>query len=424
MQFKVRLCMGETRVLDEVFEQFIVKTCIFKNRDALRHDFVPERLPHREKQIHYIGEIVAPVLKKCRCSNLFVYGKTGTGKTAVVKYVLNRLVAKAHECGVSVRVGYVNCRLVGTEYRILASLCKTIGIHVPFTGLAVGEVFERFKRGLDSRNLLVIAVLDEVDALIKLRGDSLLYELTRINEDLRESKLSLVGISNDLRFKEFLDPRVLSSLSEEEIVFTPYNAAELRDILLDRASLAFQEEVLSDGAVSLCAALAAAEHGDARRALDLLRVAGELAERDGAKKVTEVYVRRAKKRIEHDRVIDALMNLPLHSKLVLLSVYLLGKANVKHAITGDIYEIYCELCGELGLGCLTQRRISGLVNELDTLGVLNSRVVSMGRYGRTKKIRLGIARSLIKDVFSSDDRLGRLIGYAPKCLAKTSSGRC
>jgi cell division control protein 6 len=263
-------------------------------------------------------------------------------------------------------------------------------------------------------------VLDEIDALTEARGDILLYELTRINTTLHYSKASIVGISNDLGFKELLNPRVMSSLSEEEVVFRPYDAAELRDILLDRARLAFHDGVLFDGALSLCAALAAAEHGDARRALDLLRVAGELGEREGSEAITEDHIRRAEKRIEHDRIREALENLPLHSKLVLCSVYLLSKARISYAVTGGIYEIYCELCNQTGLTPLTQRRVSSLVNELDVIGLLNARVVSMGRYGRTKRIRLSIAHSIVKGSFAKDDRLGALISYAPKCLAEIS----
>jgi len=216
---------------------------------------------------------------------------------------------------------------------------------------------------------------------------------------------------------------VLSSLSEEEIVFRPYDAAELRDILSDRARLAFREGVLLEGAIDLCAALAAAEHGDARRALDLLRVAGELAERKGSTVVVEDHIRQAERRIEHDRTIEALKNLPLHSKLVLNSVYLLGKARISAAITGDIYEIYCELCDLSGLSPLTQRRVGSLINELDVLGLLNTRVISKGRYGRTRKIRLSVTRSLIREVYASDDRLGCLIDYEPKCLSTILGGR-
>ena len=407
-------------ILDEIFDRFLEGSAIFKDREVLRHDYVPDKLPHREEQIRYLGEIVAPTLKGSLCSNVLIYGKTGTGKTAVMKYVLKGLVRKSEVLNSPVRVSFVNCRLAGTEYRVLSSLCSSISVMVPFTGLALGEVFDRFKSGLDSRSLILIIVLDEIDTIVKNRGDALLYELTRINEDLSKSKVSIMGISNDLHFKELLDPRVLSTLSEEEIVFRPYNAAELRDILLDRARLAFYDGVLTDGAVNLCAALAAAEHGDARRALDLLRVAGELAEREGAKRIVEDHVRRAEERIEHDRVEEALKNLPTHSKTVLLSVYLLGKGGSSYSITGDIYNVYCELCGELGIKPLTQRRVSGLINELDVIGLLNSRVVSLGRYGRTKKIRLAIPRTLIRRIFNGDGRFGSLVGYAPKYLTEQS----
>lgn len=409
------MTIGEDNIIDDVFRNYLNKKSIFKNRHALRHDFIPLNFPHRKKQIKYIGEVLAPVIEGCQCSNLFLYGKTGTGKTAVIKYVLSKLNMKTEELNIPFAVCYINCRLFRTEYRILARLCNTLGSPVPFTGLAAGEVFERFKTALDHKNLLYIVVLDEVDALIKLRGDGLLYELTRINEDLHNSKLSIIGVSNDLRFKELLDPRVLSSLSEEELVFPPYNASELRDILLDRVTLAFGSNALLGGAIGLCAALAAAEHGDARRALDLLRVSAEIAEREQVKTIMEVHVRKAEKRIEHNRVVEALTDLPIHTKLVVFSVFLLNKKSRK-SITGDIYEVYCELCSETSMIPLTQRRISGLINELDTMGILNSRVVSMGRYGRTKKISLGIACSLIKSVFLKDIRLRRLNVYTPRSL--------
>lgn len=410
--------MDNNDVLDEVFEKFFRNVKIFRDREVLRHDYLPERLPHREEQIRQLGETVAPVLKEERSSNVFIYGKTGTGKTAVTKHVLSHLEVKAKEFNASVKFSFINCRIAGSEYRVFAGLCQSIGVSIPFTGLSVGEVFDRFKAGLDVSEIILIIVLDEIDVLIKPRGDSLLYELTRINETLDKSKVSLVGISNDLRLKEFLDPRVLSSLSEEEVVFRPYDANELRSILLERAKSAFYESALSDGALCLCSALAAAEHGDARRALDLLRVAGEVAERRGMNVVTEEHVREAEKRIEHNRVFEALKNLTLHSKLVIFSVYQMSKANAHRMITGEIYEVYCELCGELGIAPLTQRRLNTLVNELDSMGLLNTKVVSMGRYGRTKKIRLEVARTLISDVFNSDARLGCLVGYEPKCLSK------
>jgi cell division control protein 6 len=366
-----------------------------------------------------LAGILAPALHQSKISNVFVYGKTGTGKTIVTKFVLDKLQKKATEIGAPVKMAYINCRLAGTNYRVLAEICRAVGVEVPFTGIAVGELLDRFSNGISADRTALLVTLDEIDALIKHNADdSLLYELTRINETLNSSWISLVGISNDLHFKEFLDPRVLSSLSEEEVVFRPYLADELFDILFDRTRLAFLKGALDENALRLCAALAAGEHGDARRALDLLRVAGELAEREDSGRVIEQHVRQAQQKIEHDRVSEVLKSLPAHSKILLVGAYLLSNHLSSGAITGDVYEVYHELCGASDLEPLTQRRVSGLINELDVMGILNARVVSFGRYGRTKKIRLGVSPRVIADTYFEDNIAGRLFGYVPKSLQK------
>ncbi|MEM2093998.1 MAG: orc1/cdc6 family replication initiation protein [Candidatus Bathyarchaeia archaeon] len=410
---------SDSDVVERVFDNFLKGPKIFINRDALRPDFIPDRFPHREEQLRRVAGVVAPVLAGERGSNLFVYGQTGTGKTAVVRFVLSRLEIRARSKIRNASTCYINCRVAGTEYRILASLGKELGVSVPFTGLATTEVLYRFRKSLEEQKCFLVVALDEVDTLVKAYGDVLLYHLTRINEGLRGGRLSLIGISNDLRFKEKLDPRVLSSLSEEELVFKPYTAPEIRDILLDRAKLAFAEDVLEESALNLCAAEAASEHGDARRALDLLRVAGEVAEREGSRKVCDVHVRAAEKKIEEDRVSTVLGSMPLHSKLVLWSSWLASRAGIEVAATGDLYEVYVELCKESGVEPLTQRRISSLINELDLLGLVNARIVSLGRYGRTKRIKLGVDKAQLLKVYSEDPWINPLLSYVPKCLSKS-----
>src|SRR5690606_6057339 len=178
-----------------------------------------------------------------------------------------------------------NCEVIDTQYRVLAQISKTLlgedetpsdksRTHIPMTGWPTDQVYQELKNQLENMGGVLIIVLDEIDKLVKKSGDETLYNLSRINSDLKKSKVSMIGISNDLSFKDFLDPRVLSSLSEEELVFPPYNALQLCDILQQRADGAFVTEALDDGVIPLCAALAAQEHGDARRALDLLRISG------------------------------------------------------------------------------------------------------------------------------------------------------
>lgn len=392
---------------------------MFRDRNLLRHDYMPANLPHREEQIKRLGSVLAPALSKERVSNLFAYGKTGTGKTIVAKFVLERLQKKARDHGRAVDTSYVNCRIAGTNYRVIADLCRALGQEVPFTGLAVGELIDRLRDGLQSRGSAFLVVLDEIDALVKRsEDDSILYELTRINERLEGGWIGVIGISNDLHFKDFLDPRVLSSLGEEELVFKPYSSEELYDILRVRAEQAFQVGVLDDGALRLCAALAAGEHGDARRALDLLRVSGEIGERNRENRIVESHVRMAQQKVEHDRVTEVLSSLPLHSRILLISVSHLESARKESSVTGDVYEVYRELCAAAAVEPLTQRRVSGLLNELDIMGIVNARVVSFGRYGRTKKIRLGVEPRVIGSAFGSDELVKGLLSYAPRSLPK------
>ena len=403
--------------LDVIFDRILSGGDVFRDRNLLRHDYMPQNLPHRESQIERLGSVLAPALTKDRVSNFFAYGKTGTGKTIVAKFVLERLVRKAGQYNRALQTAHVNCRLAGTNYRVVADLCRRLGVQVPFTGLAVGELLDRLKEALKKQKTAFLVVLDEIDALVKRsEDDSLLYELTRINEALSEGWIGLIGISNDLHFKDFLDPRVLSSLGEEELVFKPYSSEELYDILQERSTQAFQQGVLDEGALRLCAALAAREHGDARRALDLLRVAGEIGERDRSPRILEKHVGEAQQKVEHDRVTEVLSSLPLHSRVLLLSVLHLESARKESSVTGDVYEVYRELCSVVRMEPLTQRRVSGLLNELDIMGILNARVVSFGRYGRTKKIRLGVEPRTITATFSVDEIVGGLLEHAPKYL--------
>jgi cell division control protein 6 len=344
-------------------------------------------------------------------SNLFIYGKTGTGKTAVVKYVMEKLASRAVKLNSIFQINsvYINCRITDTNYRILARLAEAINVNIPFTGLPTDEVYFRFRDQLDSKIQLLTIVLDEIDKLVEKSGTDTLYNLTRINTGLNNARVNIVGITNDLKFKDYLDPRVLSSLSEEELVFPPYTALELQDILRQRAEMGFNENVLDFGVIPLCSALAAREHGDARRALDLLRIAGEFAEREGVVKVTEDQVRRSMIQYEQDVVSEVLKTLPIQPKLVLLSIYLLETNKAPEIITGDIHNVYSTLTGILQIDTLTQRRISDLINELDMHGLINATVVSKGRYGRTKKIKLAVSPILIKNCLIEDPRLKKTL---------------
>jgi cell division control protein 6 len=405
--------------LDKLFDKFIQGQGIFKDRNALRPTYVPDALPYRQDQMSRIASILGPALRGAPPSNILCYGKTGTGKTVVAKYVLNMLVEKAKESSITppMRV-YVNCRIVGTNYRVLRNICTDInatmpdGSEVPFTGLPTDEIRSILKKRLDEEPTILVVVLDEVDNLVKRdvnQGNDILYGLTRMNGELENSRISIIGISNDLKFKEMLDPRVLSTLGEEEVIFAPYNAVELKGILEQRVKISFNEDAVEDeGVINLVGALAAQEHGDARRALDLLRTAGELAERRGDPVVSQEHVKDAQKFIERDTITETVKTLPMQSKAVILSVYALANTGKRDVFTGECFNTYAEIAKALSLDTLTQRRISDLISELDMLGLINTSVVSKGRYGRTKKIRLAVSKKQIGTILEEDPRLSKI----------------
>jgi cell division control protein 6 len=396
-----------------IFESILEKEPLFTNKEALRHSYTPSELPHREEEIRQLATILAPSLKGETPSNILIYGKSGTGKTIVCRFVcelLHETVRKKDNL-YPVSAVYLNCEVTDTKYRILANLAKEFGKKIPFTGWPTDKVYNSFKGAVDEEKRCVIIILDEIDKLVGKNGDDIIYNLTRMNTELKNARVSIIGISNDLKFTNYLDSRIQSSLGEEEIVFSPYNARQLEDILRQRAEIAFKPGVLDEFVIPLCAALAAREHGDARKALDLLRVAGEVAERDNAETVRETHVRKANEKIEADNIVEAVRTLPTQSKLLLYSVILLEERGGRAITTGEVYETYKRLCRFLSVDILTQRRVSDLISELDLLGILNSRVVSKGRYGRTKEIKLEISPVGIKLVLEDDIRLRNLPNF-------------
>ncbi len=387
--------------LTKFFNGYLEQEPLFKNKKVLQSNYTPENISHRDEQVKNIAGILAPVLRMEKPSNLFLYGKTGSGKTVVSKYVTSQILAIAREKNLPIEIIYLNCKLkrvADTEYRLISQLAKEFGLDIPPTGLPTDEVYKIFLKHIDHDKKLIILILDEIDQLIKKAGDEILYNLTRINFELKNVELSVIGISNDLLFMDNIDPRVKSSLSEEEMVFPPYNALQIQDILRDRSKAAFIEGTLSDGVIEKCAAYAAREHGDARRALELLRVAGEVAERRTKQIINVEDIDEAEEKIEKDRVLDAVHTQPKQFQLTLLSILDVADKTEDPIFTSDIYEVYKELCVKVGLKPLTQRRVSDIIAELDMLGIINARVISKGRYGRTREIKLGLPSSTIPNI--------------------------
>ncbi len=389
--------------IDRILDAVEAGESIIKSREILHFNYIPDTIQHRNQEQEHVTQSLIPILKQSRPSNLLVYGKPGTGKTLVVKKVISKIQERVKKSNFPIKLVYSNSKEETTLYGLLVSFGRQLGMDdkdLPTTGLAISEVFKRLLANISGNKLNVIFVVDEIDYLAQLvskTGKDILYQLTRANGRLENGSLTLAGISNDLTFKEKLDPRVISSLGEEEIVFPNYNVEQIKKILEARIREAFVPGSVEDPALNLCAAMAGGEHGDARRAIDLIRVAGEIAERRQSKSVTAGHVREASQKIEENKEEASLKSYPLHEKLVILAVMKAAGSS-----TGEIYSAYRGLCKAVGRDGLTQRRITQMLSEIELSGIITGRLVHQGMHGRTKKYKLTVSPEMVKKAFREE----------------------
>jgi len=384
---------------------------IIKNPNVLRHDYIPGRILHRDKQQELVTQALLPLYKKSIPPNLLVYGKPGTGKTLVIKKVLTQIQNRVDKNSHQIKIATTNAKDQSNLYNVLVDLGRQLGLKskkttndklwLPSTGLSISEVFNRILYSIEKNKINTVFLIDEIDHLAKLidkTGKDILYSITRANLKLKNGSLSLIGISNDVRFKEQLDPRVISTLSEEELVFPAYVTNEIKEILEDRIPLAFEENSISGGALNLCASMACREHGDARRAIKLLDVAAKTAELNQDVSITDEHIRLAAQKIEIDKESQQLNAFSLHEKLLVITI--MKSPNIS---TGDVYSAYKSLCKITHQNTLTQRRTTQMLNEIELSGLITGKMIHQGIHGNTKKFNLTVMPDLVKNTLKSDE---------------------
>lgn len=359
---------------------------IFARKELLKVGHVPEsaRIVGRDDEIEAVAAELRPIVRRNPPNNVVIYGKTGTGKSLVARHVTERARRAAESNGVPVGAVYVDCAQHNTQTRVTRTVTRSLNetdqtdFDIPRSGIGSGEYYDYLWDILDTAYDSVIIILDEVD---RLENDDILMQLSRARESGKaDCHLGIIAVSNKIEYRDQLNERVKSSLREEEFVFQPYDANQLREIMEHRRD-AFYDDVLSGDVIPLTAAVAAQEHGDARKAIEILRHAGELAERENVEMVTEDHVRDAQEWAEIDRFEELLRGSTTQVKFILYSLALLCKENpgTEAFSTSRIYKRYKIITKEIDATILSEHRVYELLKEQAFLGVIESTRTGGGR---------------------------------------------
>ena len=352
---------------------------IFADRELLRVGHVPEleRIVGRDEEVRAVGNALGPATQGGPPETMIIYGKTGTGKSLVTRCTTRKAHRTATENGSSLQYSYVDCSDYQTEAKASREMARElrdnldVDKNIPRVGIASSDYRDIAWEMLNNHNVdSCVVILDEID---KLENNEILRSLSRARESGKsDSHIGVICISNKIEYRDRLNERVDSSLQDNELFFHPYDANQLHKILENRRD-AFSDGVLEKDVIPKAAALAAQEHGDARKAVDILYEAGRLAEKNGDESVTVAHVDDAQTKAEVNRFQELISGTTPHVKHALRALALLTENKPRDTFrTHEIYETYKRVVRQEGGDALSEDRVYRLLKEQSFLGIIES----------------------------------------------------
>ena len=367
---------------------------VFKDEAKLDINYVPRRLPHREKEHRLLMEFFNFLLQfpERMTQRVIITGEIGTGKTALAQRFGADITLEANKRGVNFRYVHVNCREYrGKLFLILQNVVAVFRPNFPKRGYSAEEALEALMQSLDEEDAYLILALDEFDMLIEQEGSEAVYKLTRLQEMRlgKPQRISLLSILRDLKSTERLDASTRSTLQRNVISLERYPKDQLVDILNDRVVMAFEPSTVPEDVVDLVAELAVSESGNARFAIELLWRAGKYADAEGTGQVESECVRKAVSSITPTLRRSELASLGFHEKLFLLGAARFFKENQRaYASLSEIEECYAVVCEEFGEQPHSHTQLWKYVQLLSALGILKAGVAEAGIRGRSMRVSL------------------------------------
>ncbi|MHB1261447.1 MAG: Cdc6/Cdc18 family protein [Thermoplasmatota archaeon] len=363
---------------------------VFRDLAKLDFDYVPESLPGREEAIRWLTSTYRGLTQGANREHALLWGPVGTGKTAVAKLFARSFKSVLSKQGRPLEVVHVNCRSRKSDGLAMLGIMSHFDAHYPDRGFSVGEMLRDLKRTLDRKGCHLLVILDEVDALLKSEGSSLVYDLTRFNSEGGPAwtGISVVMISQE-NVLSLLDPAALSTFKQTNAYeFKPYEAQTLESIVQQRVELAFVPGAVAEDTVCLVADIVAAQSGNARLAIEILQKAGRMADDEGKQHVGPEEVRAAKA-YSHDYITTSkLQQMPQHPLLVLLALARRLKKGDAYATTGSVEQSYKVACEEFGQEPRAHTQFWKYLKQLEGAGFLLSRLSGKGQAGTTQLLSI------------------------------------
>ena len=367
---------------------------VFKDEAKLDINYVPRRLPHREKEHRLLMEFFNFLLQfpERMAQRVIITGEVGTGKTALAQRFGADITREANKRNVNFRYVHVNCREYrGKLFLIVQHALAIFRPNFPRRGYSSEELLNTLVQVLDEEDAYVILTLDEFDAFIDQEGSDAVYKLTRLQE-MRTGKpqrISFMFILRDLKATARLDSSARSTLQRNVISLERYPKDQLLDILNDRVAMAFEPSTVPEDVVDLVAGLAVSESGNARFAIELLWRAGKYADAEDAGEVEPECVRKAVSSIIPIVRRSELASLGLHQQLFLLGAARFFKENQKaYASLSEVEEAYAVVCEEFDEQPNSHTQLWKYVQFLSALGILKAEVSGAGVRGRSTWVSL------------------------------------
>jgi archaeal cell division control protein 6 len=355
----------------------------------------------REAEIRELASHFAPILRGGHSCHLAIWGKTGTGKTLTTLYFLNLLRDMCNAENVPMRYEHLDLSTPRPTFRALNDLACLLNASKRYKkGISLEELMLRIEQALADYHGVFVLFVDECDHVRRDRDAFMSFLVRRLPQRI-PAKFVIVFASNRLDWPDHLDPRVKSFLKLNELIFKPYNALDLQQILQIRAEKSLQAGALESGVIEKIAAFSSRDHGDSRQAVALLARSAYLAEKAGSK-ITLDLVDEAATALDCDRYLTLLRTAPTQLQAAMGAI-IEHSRHVKGAPigTGEAYDAYRAFCDRAAIRPLSGRAFGDLLAELDMYSLLRTRVLSRGRYGRTREITLDLPDNLVQKILET-----------------------